>query len=143
MLKKTVNDGWYIFKYKLPFSVIVNVSQVCVLYMCVVDKFGMDRYLYGGECVDVCPRANFHTALKACEPCPSHCKVCSSATHCITCEDSFYLHDGVCNALECGEGTASVIVKLIEMLLSINNESIIIHIIDSVCVYRGSRRSRI
>lgn len=85
--------------------------------MCVVDKFGMDRYLYGGECVDACPQAYFHTELKACEPCPSHCKVCSSATHCIKCEDSFYLNDAVCNALECGEGTAPVFVKLIEMLL--------------------------
>lgn len=77
--------------------------------MCVVDKFGIDRYLYGGECVDACPPAYFHTSLKACELCPSHCKVCSSASHCIKCEDSFYLNDGVCNALECGEGTAFII----------------------------------
>ncbi|XP_058630422.1 proprotein convertase subtilisin/kexin type 5 [Onychostoma macrolepis] len=71
---------------------------------CDTDKFGVDRYLYRGECVEVCPQAHFHTVLKACEPCPSHCKLCSSATHCIRCEDSFYLNDGVCNRLECGEG---------------------------------------
>ncbi|XP_016148018.1 proprotein convertase subtilisin/kexin type 5-like [Sinocyclocheilus grahami] len=71
---------------------------------CDTDKFGVDRYLYRGECVEVCPQAHFHTALKACEPCPSHCKLCSSATHCIRCEDSFYINDGVCNKLECGEG---------------------------------------
>ncbi|KTF75021.1 hypothetical protein cypCar_00027139 [Cyprinus carpio] len=71
---------------------------------CDTDKFGVDRYLYRGECVEVCPQAHFHTVLKACEPCPSHCKLCSSATHCIRCEDSFYINDGVCNKLECGEG---------------------------------------
>uniref|UniRef100_A0A8C1E302 Proprotein convertase subtilisin/kexin type 5a n=1 Tax=Cyprinus carpio carpio TaxID=630221 RepID=A0A8C1E302_CYPCA len=71
---------------------------------CDADRFGMDRYLFRGECVEVCPQAHFHTALKACEPCPSHCKLFSSATHCIRCEDSFYPNDGICNKLECGEG---------------------------------------
>lgn len=80
--------------------------------MCVVDKFGVDRYLYNGECVDACPQAHFHTALKACEPCPSHCKLCSSATHCIKCEDSFFLNDGLCNKLECGEGMAYCTILL-------------------------------
>uniref|UniRef100_A0A9J8AQS0 Proprotein convertase subtilisin/kexin type 5a n=1 Tax=Cyprinus carpio carpio TaxID=630221 RepID=A0A9J8AQS0_CYPCA len=84
------------------------LDGVCVLSHNCVDgkfyKFGVDRYLYRGECVEVCPQAHFHTVLKACEPCPSHCKLCSSATHCIRCEDSFYINDGVCNKLECGEG---------------------------------------
>jgi len=80
--------------------------------MCAVDKFGMDRHLYNGECVDACPQAHFHTKLKACEPCPSHCKLCSSATHCIRCDDSFYLNDGLCNKLGCGEGMAYCTVLL-------------------------------
>jgi len=80
--------------------------------MCAVDKFGMDRHLYNGECVDACPQTHFHTKLKACEPCPSHCKLCSSATHCIRCDDSFYLNDGLCNKLGCGEGMAYCTVLL-------------------------------
>ncbi len=100
--------------------VILCVS--CVLFVCAVDKFGVDRYLYRGECVEVCPQAHFHTVLKACEPCPSHCKLCSSDTHCIRCEDSFYLNDGVCNKLECGEGltlsSCAVQVSLVLLFVS-------------------------
>ncbi|TRY60694.1 hypothetical protein DNTS_017087, partial [Danionella cerebrum] len=70
---------------------------------CDTDKFGQDRYLYHSECVDSCPQAHFHSSLKECEPCAPHCTLCSSETHCISCEDSFYLNNGVCHKLECGE----------------------------------------
>uniref|UniRef100_A0A8C1VF59 P/Homo B domain-containing protein n=1 Tax=Cyprinus carpio TaxID=7962 RepID=A0A8C1VF59_CYPCA len=85
-------------KSTLVYGMVIS-CVICVLF--VVDRFGMDRYLFRGECVEVCPQAHFHTALKACEPCPSHCKLFSSATHCIRCEDSFYPNDGICNKLEC------------------------------------------
>ncbi|XP_066514007.1 proprotein convertase subtilisin/kexin type 5 [Hoplias malabaricus] len=71
---------------------------------CDKDKFGVDRYLHSGECVTACPEAHFHTALKTCEPCPDHCRLCSSASHCIKCNNSYYLNLGTCTPLECGEG---------------------------------------
>ncbi|XP_036436898.1 proprotein convertase subtilisin/kexin type 5 [Colossoma macropomum] len=71
---------------------------------CDKDKFGLDRYLYGGVCVTACPEAHFHTVLKTCEPCPEHCGLCSSATHCLRCDTSYYLSHGTCTPLECGEG---------------------------------------
>lgn len=142
--------------------VILCVS--CVLFVCAVDKFGVDRYFYRGECVEVCPQAHFHTVLKACEPCPSHCKLCSSATHCIRCEDSFYINDGVCNKLECGEGLTlcscavqvSLVVLLIFSTVSVINDvglwnyfalpgqtsMYVNNLCVRVCV-RGGRRPRI
>ncbi|XP_053341402.1 proprotein convertase subtilisin/kexin type 5 [Clarias gariepinus] len=71
---------------------------------CDKDRFGQDRYLYAGECVTTCPVAHFHTSVKTCEPCPEHCSLCSSATHCLKCNSSYYLSQGTCTALECGEG---------------------------------------
>lgn len=115
-------------------------------------------------CVEVCPQAHFHTVLKACEPCPSHCKLCSSATHCIRCEDSFYINDGVCNKLECGEGLTlsscavqvSLVVLLIFSTVSVINDvglwnyfalpgqtsMYVNNLCVRVCV-RGGRRPRI
>ncbi|KAF7688537.1 hypothetical protein HF521_013344 [Silurus meridionalis] len=71
---------------------------------CNKDRFGQDRFLYNGECVTACPVAYFHTSVKTCEPCPEHCSLCSSATHCLKCDSSYYLSQGTCTALECGEG---------------------------------------
>uniref|UniRef100_A0AAV2IUA6 EGF-like domain-containing protein n=1 Tax=Knipowitschia caucasica TaxID=637954 RepID=A0AAV2IUA6_KNICA len=71
---------------------------------CDTDKFGLDRYLFRGACVDVCPDFFFHTREKSCEPCPAHCSVCSSSSHCLRCNSSYYVSDGLCNKLECGEG---------------------------------------
>ncbi|XP_053474688.1 proprotein convertase subtilisin/kexin type 5 [Ictalurus furcatus] len=71
---------------------------------CDKDRFGQDRYLYGGKCVTACPVAHFHTSEKICEPCPEHCSRCSSATHCLKCNSSYYLSQGTCTPLECGEG---------------------------------------
>uniref|UniRef100_A0AAY4DIR2 P/Homo B domain-containing protein n=1 Tax=Denticeps clupeoides TaxID=299321 RepID=A0AAY4DIR2_9TELE len=71
---------------------------------CDTDKFGLDRYLLEGQCVDACPEAHFHTQQKTCEACPEHCQQCNSATHCLTCSPSYYPNQGVCVRQECGEG---------------------------------------
>ncbi|XP_063066379.1 proprotein convertase subtilisin/kexin type 5 isoform X2 [Engraulis encrasicolus] len=71
---------------------------------CDTDKFGMSRYLFQGQCVDSCPEAHYHTAQKTCEACPAHCPLCTSATRCLKCSPSYYLNQGVCTRLECGEG---------------------------------------
>ncbi|XP_033845941.2 proprotein convertase subtilisin/kexin type 5 [Periophthalmus magnuspinnatus] len=71
---------------------------------CDTDKFGMDRYLFMSQCVDVCPESFYHTKEKSCDPCSDHCRLCSSPTHCLKCNSSYYVSDGLCNKLECGEG---------------------------------------
>ncbi|XP_039635568.1 proprotein convertase subtilisin/kexin type 5 [Perca fluviatilis] len=71
---------------------------------CDTDKFGLERYLYKGLCVDACPEAFYHTEERSCEPCSDHCWLCSSPTHCLNCNSSYYVSDGVCAKLECGEG---------------------------------------
>lgn len=64
----------------------------------------MERYLYAGQCLDACPEAFYHTKERSCEPCADHCKLCTSSTHCLKCNSSYYVSDGVCAKLECGEG---------------------------------------
>ncbi|XP_035383608.1 proprotein convertase subtilisin/kexin type 5 [Electrophorus electricus] len=71
---------------------------------CDKDKFGQDRYLYAGQCLVACPEAHFSTDHKTCEPCSEHCRLCSSATRCLECKSSYYLNQGSCTQLECGEG---------------------------------------
>ncbi|XP_062333907.1 proprotein convertase subtilisin/kexin type 5 [Osmerus eperlanus] len=71
---------------------------------CDTDKFGTDRYLYSGECVDTCPEAFYHTQDNACAPCPAHCTVCSAPSRCLRCNSSYYVSNGFCSKLECGEG---------------------------------------
>nr|XP_029512291.1 proprotein convertase subtilisin/kexin type 5-like [Oncorhynchus nerka] len=71
---------------------------------CDTDKFNMDRYLYKGGCVDACPEGHYHTQEKSCEACSDNCNLCSSATHCLRCNSSYYTTDGGCTRLECGEG---------------------------------------
>ncbi|KAM6984828.1 proprotein convertase subtilisin/kexin type 5 [Aplochiton taeniatus] len=71
---------------------------------CDTDKFGMQRYLYQGRCVDTCPAAHYHTKQSTCEPCSLQCALCSGPTRCLQCNSSFFLSDGFCSKLECGEG---------------------------------------
>ncbi|XP_041915930.1 proprotein convertase subtilisin/kexin type 5 isoform X1 [Alosa sapidissima] len=71
---------------------------------CDTDKFGIDRYLFRGQCLDSCPEAHFHTQQKTCEACPEQCQLCTSASRCLKCSPSYYLSQGVCTRLECGEG---------------------------------------
>ncbi|XP_061733261.1 proprotein convertase subtilisin/kexin type 5-like [Nerophis ophidion] len=71
---------------------------------CDTDKFGMERYLHEGNCVDTCPEAFYHTKDRNCEPCSDHCKLCTSFDHCLKCNSSYYVSEGSCVKLECGEG---------------------------------------
>ncbi|KAM6976267.1 proprotein convertase subtilisin/kexin type 5 [Tautogolabrus adspersus] len=71
---------------------------------CDTDKFRLERYLYKGLCVDACPEAFYHTKMKSCEPCSDHCRLCTSLNRCLKCNTSYYVSDGVCAKLECGEG---------------------------------------
>ncbi|KAK1884381.1 Proprotein convertase subtilisin/kexin type 5 [Dissostichus eleginoides] len=70
---------------------------------CDTDKFRVQRYLYGGVCVDACPEAFFHSEI-SCESCSTHCLLCSSSTRCLHCDSSYYVSDGACSKPECGEG---------------------------------------
>ncbi|KAM9793224.1 proprotein convertase subtilisin/kexin type 5 [Syngnathus typhle] len=71
---------------------------------CDKDKFGMERYLHHGRCVDACPGAFYHTEEKSCEACSHRCTLCTSSAHCLRCNSSYYVSDGACVKLECGEG---------------------------------------
>ncbi|XP_037547912.1 proprotein convertase subtilisin/kexin type 5 [Nematolebias whitei] len=71
---------------------------------CDTDKFGMERYLHKGMCLDTCPEAFYHTTESTCEPCSENCHVCTSHNHCLKCNSSYYVSDGVCVKQECGEG---------------------------------------
>uniref|UniRef100_A0AAQ5YY62 SPC3 n=1 Tax=Amphiprion ocellaris TaxID=80972 RepID=A0AAQ5YY62_AMPOC len=71
---------------------------------CDTDKFGVERYLYKGLCLDACPETFYHTKDRSCEPCSDHCQLCTSPSHCLQCNSSYYVSDGGCVKLECGEG---------------------------------------
>ncbi|XP_068561703.1 proprotein convertase subtilisin/kexin type 5 [Cebidichthys violaceus] len=71
---------------------------------CDTDKFGLERYLHEGLCLDACPEAFYHTEQRSCESCSDRCRLCTSPAHCLECNSSSYLSDGVCVKLECGEG---------------------------------------
>uniref|UniRef100_A0A3Q4GEQ2 Proprotein convertase subtilisin/kexin type 5-like n=1 Tax=Neolamprologus brichardi TaxID=32507 RepID=A0A3Q4GEQ2_NEOBR len=71
---------------------------------CDTDKFKVERYLYKGMCLDVCPEAFYHTKQRTCEPCVDHCRLCTGPNHCLKCNSSYYVSDGSCVKLECGEG---------------------------------------
>ncbi|MCI4381190.1 hypothetical protein PGIGA_G00248710 [Pangasianodon gigas] len=71
---------------------------------CSRDKFGVERYLLGGECVESCPQSHYHSVKSTCEPCAPNCTTCTSAMHCVHCASSFYPKDGACVKLECGDG---------------------------------------
>ncbi|KAM6902082.1 proprotein convertase subtilisin/kexin type 5 [Xenentodon cancila] len=71
---------------------------------CDTDKFGLERYLHRGLCLDACPEAFYHTNHRTCEPCSQHCQLCTSPNYCLKCNSSFYVSNGACVKLECGEG---------------------------------------
>lgn len=68
------------------------------------DKFALERYLYNNQCLDTCPETFYHTKEKRCEPCSDHCRLCTSPVRCLKCNSSYYVSDGMCAKLECGEG---------------------------------------
>uniref|UniRef100_A0A3Q3AJ20 Proprotein convertase subtilisin/kexin type 5a n=1 Tax=Kryptolebias marmoratus TaxID=37003 RepID=A0A3Q3AJ20_KRYMA len=71
---------------------------------CDTDKFGMERYLHKGMCLDACPGAFYYTAESTCEPCSENCRVCTSPNHCLECNSSYFVSEGACVKIECGEG---------------------------------------
>ncbi|XP_068190180.1 proprotein convertase subtilisin/kexin type 5 [Antennarius striatus] len=71
---------------------------------CDTDKFGVERYLHDGRCVNACPEAFYHTAESSCGRCPAPCRVCTGPSRCLRCDPSYFVSDGVCVKLECGEG---------------------------------------
>ncbi|KAM9307095.1 proprotein convertase subtilisin/kexin type 5 [Pholidichthys leucotaenia] len=71
---------------------------------CDTDKFGMERYLHKGHCLDACPEAFYHTKESTCEPCMDNCRLCTGPHRCLKCNTSYYVSDGGCVKLECGEG---------------------------------------
>lgn len=54
--------------------------------------------------MDACPEAFYHAAQRSCERCSDHCRLCSGAGRCLRCDPSYYVSDGACAKLECGEG---------------------------------------
>ncbi|XP_030622390.1 proprotein convertase subtilisin/kexin type 5b [Chanos chanos] len=71
---------------------------------CDADKFGVERYLFNGQCRETCPEGHFHSGRRTCDPCPENCLVCDSSVRCIHCNASYYPKDGKCLKLECGIG---------------------------------------
>lgn len=95
------------------------------------DRFAVERYLHGGQCVHVCPQGFYHSAERSCERCSNHCRLCSSADHCLRCNSSYYLSEGACAKLECGEGNPAppshgliLVVRLLHTSLPFNSSSI-------------------
>ncbi|XP_061623990.1 proprotein convertase subtilisin/kexin type 5b isoform X1 [Phyllopteryx taeniolatus] len=68
---------------------------------CDTDMFDVPRYLFGGQCRDVCPEAFFHSVYKRCEPCASDCVACASASRCLSCSPGHKLREEQCFPLEC------------------------------------------
>ncbi|XP_076586661.1 proprotein convertase subtilisin/kexin type 5-like, partial [Chaetodon auriga] len=71
---------------------------------CDKDKLGVARYLFHGQCRDVCPEGFFHSARKQCEPCPADCLICTAADHCLHCSPGHRLRNNQCVPLECTAG---------------------------------------
>uniref|UniRef100_A0A671RA21 Proprotein convertase subtilisin/kexin type 5-like n=1 Tax=Sinocyclocheilus anshuiensis TaxID=1608454 RepID=A0A671RA21_9TELE len=71
---------------------------------CSKDRFGVERYLFEGECRESCPKGYSHSSKGTCDPCPPNCTVCTSSGHCLHCTPSYYPKDGTCAKLECGVG---------------------------------------
>uniref|UniRef100_A0A8C1PM43 Proprotein convertase subtilisin/kexin type 5b n=1 Tax=Cyprinus carpio TaxID=7962 RepID=A0A8C1PM43_CYPCA len=71
---------------------------------CSKDRFGVERYLFEGECRETCPEGYSHSSEGTCDPCPPNCTVCTSTGHCLHCTPSYYPKDGTCAKLECGLG---------------------------------------
>lgn len=69
-----------------------------------LDKFGVARYLFQGECRDVCPESFFHSTRNLCEPCPADCIICGAAAYCLRCSPGHNLRNGQCIPLDCSAG---------------------------------------
>ncbi|CAN9513173.1 unnamed protein product [Ophioblennius macclurei] len=74
---------------------------------CDRDRFGMSRYLFGGQCREVCPGGFFPSEWKKCESCPEACIICTAADRCLLCSVGYKLRYGRCVPLECRPGEVS------------------------------------
>uniref|UniRef100_A0AAQ6AG67 P/Homo B domain-containing protein n=1 Tax=Amphiprion ocellaris TaxID=80972 RepID=A0AAQ6AG67_AMPOC len=74
------------------------------LFLLYPDKFGDSRYLFKGQCLDVCPEGFFGSARKRCEPCAAECFICSAANLCLHCSPGYNLKNGLCIPLKCSAG---------------------------------------
>lgn len=99
-----VSISWPSLEFGNFFSSIRIVSGCFSSHIFPPDKFGMERYLYEGQCVAACPEAFYHTRERSCQRCSDHCRLCTSAAHCLQCNSSYYVSEGSCVRLECGEG---------------------------------------
>lgn len=80
-----------------------NDSEPDACISCGTDKNGRMRYLYNGECKEVCPQGYF-TFENTCVQCPENCEFCKSQTKCDKCLEKFFPVNGACQELECPEG---------------------------------------
>ncbi|MGH0154134.1 UNVERIFIED_CONTAM: hypothetical protein FKN15_026176, partial [Acipenser sinensis] len=71
---------------------------------CDKDKFGNNRYLFQGECKEVCPQGYYPSAEQICQQCPDNCEACERANECLKCSSGYYPSDGECIKLNCEEG---------------------------------------
>ncbi|KAI2661407.1 Proprotein convertase subtilisin/kexin type 5 [Labeo rohita] len=67
---------------------------------CSKDRFGVERYLFEGECRESCPEGYSHSSKGTCDPCPLNCTVCTSTGHCLHCTPFYYPKDGTCSKLK-------------------------------------------
>ncbi|NWR75520.1 PCSK5 convertase, partial [Centropus unirufus] len=70
---------------------------------CGIDRRGMERFLYHGECRESCPPGHYHSE-HTCVACSSHCEVCLNSSHCKRCFRGYYLTQNTCQKLNCREG---------------------------------------
>ncbi|KAG8519836.1 Proprotein convertase subtilisin/kexin type 5 [Galemys pyrenaicus] len=72
---------------------------------CGVDKYGLERFLYQGECLESCPRGHYPAQGHTCLPCPDYCELCHSTHICMQCVDGYFIvpSNHTCHKLECGQ----------------------------------------
>uniref|UniRef100_A0A4W6GBR1 Proprotein convertase subtilisin/kexin type 5b n=1 Tax=Lates calcarifer TaxID=8187 RepID=A0A4W6GBR1_LATCA len=85
---------------------------------CDRDKFEVARYLFQGQCRDVCPEGFFHSARNRCEPCPEECLICMAADHCLHCSPGHKLRNGHCVPLVCSAGERCRNIHILSLILS-------------------------
>lgn len=56
-------------------------------------------------CVASCVSGYYLASLWVCNPCPTGCQTCSSATACICCASGYRLSGGLCVTTACPSGT--------------------------------------
>lgn len=77
---------------------------------CDTDMFGVARYLFKGQCLDVCPEGLFQfegSEGRRCDVCPAHCIICTETDRCLQCSPGHKLRNGHCIPLHCSTGETS------------------------------------